>query len=156
MIGPIRPIRPIGPIEGKGSKMRIRLIDDDEPTRPVLIGESILHVRRIPESKEREIEARRRREYARAVRAGDQEAAVACAVAIDEDKIDYALTGWAQMDGNPPCTRENKLRLPQDVKLAVRTAMRNVTLASGDGDGNFASPSASSPVSAAGSETTPS
>jgi hypothetical protein len=133
--------------------MRIRLIADDEPASPVVIGQSILHVRRISHSKEQEIEAKRRREYARAVRVGDQEAAVACSVAIDEDKIDYALTGWEQMDGNPPCTRENNLRLPQDVKQAIRTAMYNVTLASGDDDTTIALTPVISPPPAAGSDT---
>ena len=132
--------------------MRIRLIADDEPATPARLGESTFSVRRIPTAKRREIEAKRRREFARAARAGDLEASAACMQAIDDDIIDYALTAWEGLAGNPPCTRENKIRLPESAKAVVRAMADNVTV-SGEDEGNFVSPSASASPSATGSAT---
>jgi hypothetical protein len=42
--------------------MRVRLIDDDELPVPVAIGDSVLWVRRLPESERRAVAAKRRRE----------------------------------------------------------------------------------------------
>jgi hypothetical protein len=100
--------------------MPIRLIETNEPSQRVPFKGSVLFVRRLALLECREIEAKRRQEFRKAGAKDDPDQVAEFLQAVEDDKLDSALTGWEQLDGNPPCTRENKLKLPADVLEAVR------------------------------------
>lgn len=123
--------------------MPIRLIADDEPSQRVPFRGSILLVRRVPLAKRREIEALRRREFRKAKSADDPDLLAEYHQAVEDDLLDTALTGWEGLDGDPPCTRENKLRLPADALEAIRVVRDapNVLKPTEDDAKNSAGPS---------------
>ena len=96
----------------------IEIIEEDESFSKK-IGDSTLHGRRISTQKIREIQKRhtkykRNRQTGLMVPETDEGA-------VDDDMIDYALTGWenvvSPVTGQPvECTREIKLKLPTTVK----------------------------------------
>lgn len=108
--------------------MQIRLIEDDEPPVDVPVGESVLAIRRIPLTVERAIEGTHRRALKRqAIGGSEAEQMAAYLHAVDDDRIDYALVGWRGVAGDPACTREAKLRLPEAVKELVRKVAASAT-----------------------------
>jgi hypothetical protein len=100
--------------------MRIRLIEENEAPVAVPVGESVLWVRRVPESERRDIVAKRRREMRGKLGGNDPEATAAFLQAVEDDMLDRALARWDRMEGDPPCARENKLRLPEAARVLVR------------------------------------
>lgn len=127
--------------------MRVRLIDDDEPPIRVEIGESTFWVRRISASKRREVEARHRRSLRQMDSLGrtSPEAIARFLQAVEDDLLDSLLIRWEGLDGNSECNRENKLRLPEQVKQILRGMAENPSLAEAEEAEakNFGSPSAS-------------
>lgn len=115
--------------------MKIQLITDDEPAVRVPIGESALYVRRLSQKRDREILAARRREFRQGLAAGDPEAVAAFNAAVEDDRLDQAVVKWEDLDGDPPCTRENKLALPLDAQDVVRAIARSVSRVRGDDEG---------------------
>jgi hypothetical protein len=102
--------------------MRVRLIADDEPPIVVSIGESEFDVRRLSDAARREIQGAHRRAMREARVSQDPDALATYLQAVEDDLLDASLIDWRGLDGNPPLTRENKLRLPESVKEAIRTA----------------------------------
>ncbi len=107
--------------------MKIRLIDDDEPPIRLPIGESTLWVRRLSPARRRGIAADVRRGLNLTGRAGsDREATIKAAQEIEDRELDAMILKWEGIPGDPPCTRENKLKLPDGVKLAVRSIAESI------------------------------
>jgi|WetSurMetagenome_2_1015567.scaffolds.fasta_scaffold130435_2 hypothetical protein len=104
--------------------MRIRLIETDEPTRALPIGESVLHVRRIPATVQRDVERRNRRTL-RTNAQNDPEAMARYMESVEDDLLDYALVRWEGVWGDPPCTRENKLKLSSGPREGVFRVARS-------------------------------
>jgi hypothetical protein len=103
--------------------MRIRLIREDEPPARLRVGDSALFVRRVPEGRRREIAAACRREILRRAAPGDADAMARFMEAVDDRALDYAITGWEGLEGDPECTAAAKAQLPESVKAVVREYM---------------------------------
>ncbi|MGD0263532.1 MAG: hypothetical protein ABSD47_01095 [Candidatus Methylomirabilota bacterium] len=122
--------------------MRVRLVADDEAPAPLAIGESTFWVRRIPESRRREVWARRRREIRRAPGGVDSEALAVIGEHVEDDLLDYALVRWEKLEGDPPCSAENKVLLPQSVREILLTYARGPVGSEEETGKNSAAPSA--------------
>ena len=107
--------------------MQVRLIDDDEAPIKLPIGDSTLWVRRLSQAKRRGIAADVRRGLNLSGRAGsDREATIKAAQEIEDRELDAMIERWEGIPGDPPCTRENKAKLPDAAKIAVRVLADSV------------------------------
>lgn len=97
--------------------MREWLIMADEPPQPVTILGTTFLVRRIPEAEERAIEVRNLTKIPEA--GADRVTLYQHRLAVEDDRLDYALVGWDDPDGTCPCTRESKLQLHRSVRAAI-------------------------------------
>jgi hypothetical protein len=109
------------------------------------LGDTTLYVRRIPPSKNREIE-RKHRLLTKRGQVNDPEQVSVFLQGVEDDRLDYALVRWDGMDGDPPCIMENKLRVPDDVREAVfrlsKSIARDMDAVQETGAKNSESPSA--------------
>ena len=79
---------------------------------------------------------------------------MSCAHAIDDAKLDYAIVNWKLVPKDRPCTPENKIKLPPDVKAGVMLkAYSIIPQDEGDDPKNSGSPCDSSMGSATASGT---
>lgn len=108
--------------------MRIALITLDEPPAPLRIGESTLWVRRLSIAAARNIEREARRAVPRPMNGQpDPEALPTLMQQIEDARLDYVLVRWDGLEGDPPCTLENKRNLPGDVREAILRLANSIT-----------------------------
>jgi len=98
----------------------IALIKEHEPAQPLEADGSVLWVRRVPVRARRQFEKRRRAEMTYGANGRPtQESATEYAQQLNDDLLDYAIVKWEKVQGDPPCTREEKVDLAMDVQNAV-------------------------------------
>jgi hypothetical protein len=120
--------------------MAVQLIPDDEPPAAVEIAGSTFGIRRVPESVRNQIEAETRRDLRLGRGNNDDGAVAAYLLEVEARVLDYAIAWWRGLTGDPPCSKENKARLPGSVLAVVRVIIQSPARVEDDAK-NSASPS---------------
>lgn len=93
---------------------KVQLVQDNEEFE-VKIGDSFFTLSRVPAE---ETTKMLRKHTKKVPGQGEKEVDH---VTFNREYRERIIRGWREMDGDPPCTIQNKMRLPNDIWLEIQT-----------------------------------
>lgn len=100
----------------------VTIVAEDESFN-LKVGDSVFHLRRFTSAQYRQIEKRHTKKYWKR----GQQVVEVDEDAVNNDILDYIITGWENIKHpksreDVPCTIENKIALPSNVKIQINEA----------------------------------